>query len=507
MNGILTDPRLLALQQAAKGKDPQAFRQELMARVDRGELPSSLVYVMNLQNRAELIGKAMSPEQQQQAMQQPSIRQRLENAVANAAPPPQMQQQMPVQQPPMMGGAPAGLPATSAATLARPGTFSAKGGGIVAFGAGGLNDEDEEYPEVDAASFYPAAPAAPAPNPMMAPENIAKMKPSEMQAQGLGMVLQRRPRTSQESQEKARKALADSLGVDKLNKEQTKMFKDAITNIAARRDEAKAMFFLEAGDKIARSTQGFLGAVATGFAEPAARLGKTRRELDVEERGVKGEQLKSRRDYANAKLADFDRIGTARMADEAAVAAEEGRIGTAMMTYGGQREQVQLARERMINDLKRSQGQLGPLGLFKEDIEAAIKALRAAKTPEELAAAQAKFNSVTANMQKLQPQYITGQAGINREQIRAGVTALQNAEKNPNSQIYKLRNQKRLEEAKRDKADPNRVAQLEAAIQAEEDRLLGLAQTNQAAPGAARSPTLDPSSMTNEEIMAALGGG
>jgi hypothetical protein len=145
--------------------------------------------------------------------------------------------------------------------------------------------------------------------------------------------------------------------------------------------------------------------------------------------------------------------------------------------------------------------------LFKEDIEAAIKALRAAKTPEELAAAQAKFNSVTANMQKLQPQYITGQAGINREQIRAGVTALQNAEKNPNSQIYKLRNQKRLEEAKRDKADPNRVAQLEAAIQAEEDRLLGLAQTNQAAPGAARSPTLDPSSMTNEEIMAALGGG
>jgi hypothetical protein len=277
MDGILTDPRLLALQQAAKGKDPQAFRQELMARVDRGELPSSLVYVMNLQNRAELIGKAMSPEQQQQAMQQPSVRQRLENAVANAAPPPQMQQQMPVQQPPMMGGAPAGLPATSAATLARPGTFSAKGGGIVAFGAGGLNDEDEEYPEVDAASFYPAAPAAPAPNPMMTPENIAKMKPSDMQAQGLGMVLQRRPRTSQESQEKARKALADSLGVDKLNKEQTKMFKDAITNIAARRDEAKAMFFLEAGEKIAKSTQGFLGAVATGFAEPAARLGKTRR--------------------------------------------------------------------------------------------------------------------------------------------------------------------------------------------------------------------------------------
>jgi hypothetical protein len=245
------------------------------------------------------------------------------------------------------------------------------------------------------------------------------------------------------------------------------------------------MFFLEAGDKIARSTQGFLGAVATGFAEPAARLGKTRRELDVEERGVKGEQLKTKRDYANAKLADFDRIGTARMADEAAVAAEEGRIGQAMMTYGGQREQVQLARERMINDLKRSQGQLGPLGLFKEDIEAAIKALRAAKTPEELAAAQAKFNSVTANMQKLQPQYITGQAGINREQIRAGVTALQNAEKNPNSQIYKLRNQKRLEEAKRDKADANRIAQLEAAIQAEEDRLLGLAQPNQAMPGAA----------------------
>jgi hypothetical protein len=483
MDGILTDPRLLALQQAAKGKDPQAFRQELMARVDRGELPSSLVYVMNLQNRAELIGKAMSPEQQQQAMQQPSIRQRLENAVANAAPPPQMQQQMPVQQPPMMGGAPAGLPATSAATLARPGTFSAKGGGIVAFQNQGLVEgEEDEYPEVDAASFYPAAPAAPAPNPMMTPENIAKMKPSEMQAQGLGMVLQRRPRTSQESQEKARKALADSLGVDKLNKEQTKMFKDAITNIAARRDEAKAMFFLEAGEKIGKSTQGFLGAIATGFAEPAARLGKTRRELDVEERGVKGEQLKSRRDYANAKLADFDRIGTARMADEAAVAAEEGRIGTAMMTYGSQQEQVKLARERMINDLKRSQGQLGPLGLFKEDIEAAIKALRAAKTPEELAAAQIKFDAVTANMQKLQPQYITGQAGITREQMRTGYNRAINAEKNPNSELYQLRNQLRLERAKRDKADPNRIAQLEAAIEAEEDRLLGVPQPNQAAP-------------------------
>ena len=89
MNGILTDPRLLALQQAAKGKDPQAFRQDLMSRVDKGQLPSSLVYVLNLQNRAEQISKAMSPEQQQQAMQQPSVRQRLESAVANAAPPPQ----------------------------------------------------------------------------------------------------------------------------------------------------------------------------------------------------------------------------------------------------------------------------------------------------------------------------------------------------------------------------------------------------------------------------------
>lgn len=473
MNGILTDPRVLALQQAAKGKDPQAFRQELMARVDRGELPSSLVYVMNLQNRADLISKAMSPEQQQQAMQQPSVRQRLESAVANAAPPPQMPQGIPApQMAPPMGG---GLPSVNSGSLGRPGTFSAKAGGIVAFQQGGndgLDEEEDEFPTVDVNQYFPAQPAAPAADPTLTPEAIAKMKPAELQAKGLGMVLQRRPRTSLESQEKARKAIADSLGVDKLNKEQSKMFKDAIKNIAARRDEAKAMFFLEAGAKIGASTQGLLGAVATGFAEPAAKLGKTRRELDVEERGVKGEKLKARREYVTGQLADFDRMVTARAGDEAAAAAEEARVGQGLMTYGAGRENVQLQREKMASDLARSKGQLTPLAVFQDDINAAVKALREAKTPDQIAAAQAQYDAVVSNMQKLQPQFTTGQFGLSGKQISAAVTAINNAAEDPNSNLSKLRNQKRLEQAKRDKANPETIAQLDAAIQAEESRIV-----------------------------------
>ena len=481
MNGILTDPRLLALQQAAKGKDPQAFRQDLMSRVDKGQLPSSLVYVLNLQNRAEQISKAMSPEQQQQAMQQPSVRQRLESAVANAAPPPQMPQGIPpAQMAPQMPQQPpaAGLPAMNTGALGRPGTFSAKAGGIVAFQQGGNDglDEDEDYPTINMDQYFPNQPAAPAPDQTLTPEAIAKMKPSEIQARGLGMMLQRRPRTSMESQEKARKAIADSLGVEKLNKEQSAMFKDAIKNIAARRDEAKAMFFLEAGQKLGQSTQGLLGAVTSSFAEPAAKLGKTRRELDVEERGVKGEKLKSRREYVNSQLADFDRMVTARAGDEAAAAAEEARIGQGLMTYGAGRENVALQREKMMNDLKRSKGQLSPLGIFQPDIDAAMKAIRGAKTPEEMAAAQAQYDAVVANMQKLQPQYTTAQSGITREQIRSGITAINNAAKDPNSPLSKLRNQLRLEEAKRDKSNPETVARINAAIQAEEDRLMGMGQ-------------------------------
>lgn len=481
MNGILTDPRVLALQQAAKGKDPQAFRQELMARVDKGELPSSLVYVLNLQNRADLISKAMSPEQQQQAMQQPSVRQRLENAVANAAPPPQMPQGIPA---PQMAPPAGGLPSVNSGSLGRPGTFSAKAGGIVAFQEGGLNEEEDEFPTVDVNQYFPAQPAAPAVDPTLTPEAIAKMKPAELQARGLGMVLQRRPRTSMESQEKARKAIADSLGVDKLNKEQSKMFKDAIKNIAARRDEAKAMFFLEAGAKIGASTQGLLGAVATGFAEPAARLGKARRELDAEERGVKGEKLKARRDYVTSQLADFDRMVTARAGDEAAAAAEEARVGQGLMTYGAGRENVQLQREKMRNDLARSQGQLTPLGVFQPDINAAVKALREAKTPEQIAAAQAQYDAVVSNMQKLQPQFTTGQFGLSGKQISAAVTAINNAAEDPNSNLSKLRNQKRLEQAKRDKANPETIAQLDAAIQAEESRIVSQIMGAGGMPGA-----------------------
>lgn len=469
MNGILTDPRVLALQQAAKGKDPQAFRQELMARVDKGELPSSLVYVLNLQNRADLISKAMSPEQQQQAMQQPSVRQRLENAVANAAPPPQMPQGIPApQMAPPMGG---GLPSVNSGSLGRPGTFSAKAGGIVAFQEGGLNEEEDEFPTVDVNQYFPTQPAAPAADPTLTPEAIAKMKPAELQARGLGMVLQRRPRTSMESQEKARKAIADSLGVDKLNKEQSKMFKDAIKNIAARRDEAKAMFFLEAGAKIGASTQGLLGAVATGFAEPAARLGKARRELDAEERGVKGEKLKARRDYVTGQLADFDRMVTARAGDEAAAAAEEARVGQGLMTYGAGRENVQLQREKMRNDLARSQGQPNLIGVFLNDINASLKAIREAKTPEQAAAAQAQFDAVTKNYQKLQPQFTTGQFGLSGKQISAAVTAISNAGNDPKSTLSKLRRDRDIEVAKRDKANPEKVAELEAAIQAEEQRI------------------------------------
>lgn len=481
MDGILTDPRLLALQQAAKGKDPQAFRQELMARVDKGQLPSSLVYVLNLQNRADLISKAMSPEQQQQAMQQPSVRQRLESAVANAAPPPQMPQGIPA---PQMAPPAGGLPSVNSGSLGRPGTFSAKAGGIVAFQEGGLNEEEDEFPTVDVNQYFPTQPAAPAADPTLTPEAIAKMKPAELQARGLGMVLQRRPRTSMESQEKARKAIADSLGVDKLNKEQSKMFKDAIKNIAARRDEAKAMFFLEAGAKIGASTQGLLGAVATGFAEPAARLGKARRELDAEERGVKGEKLKARRDYVTGQLADFDRMVTARAGDEAAAAAEEARVGQGLMTYGAGRENIQLQREKMRNDLARSQGQLTPLGVFQPDINAAVKALREAKTPEQIAAAQAQYDAVVSNMQKLQPQFTTGQFGLSGKQISAAVTAINNAAEDPNSNLSKLRNQKRLEQAKRDKANPETIAQLDAAIQAEESRIVSQIMGAGGMPGA-----------------------
>lgn len=470
MNGILTDPRVLALQQAAKGKDPQAFRQELMARVDKGELPSSLVYVLNLQNRADLISKAMSPEQQQQAMQQPSVRQRLESAVANAAPPPQMPQGIPApQMAPPMGG---GLPSVNSGSLGRPGTFSAKAGGIVAFQEGGLNEEEDEFPTVDVNQYFPAQPAPPAVDPTLTPEAIAKMKPAELQARGLGMVLQRRPRTSMESQEKARKAIADSLGVDKLNKEQSKMFKDAIKNIAARRDEAKAMFFLEAGAKIGASTQGLLGAVATGFAEPAARLGKARRELDVEERGVKSEKLKARRDYVTSQLADFDRMVTARAGDEAAAAAEEARVGQGLMTYGAGRENVQLQREKMRNDLARSQGQPNLIGVFLNDINASLKAIREAKTPEQAAAAQAQFDAVTKNYQKLQPQFTTGQFNLTARQLTVAQQAIAEASKpGVRSRLNTLTNELAKEKAK-DSPDPEVINRLGIDIEAEKNRIV-----------------------------------
>lgn len=492
MEGILTDPRLLAIMQATKGMDPQRQQQYFQQQADAGVMPGSLNYLRELYNRAKMLEKAMPQQQQQQAMQQPTVRERLESTVSGAAPPQMPPQGMPTPQMVPQGG---GLPSMNTGVLNRPGTFSAKAGGIVAFQEGGNDglDEEDEFPTVNVDQYFPAQPAAPAQDQSLTPEAIAKMKPSELQARGLGMALQRRPRTSLESQEKARKALADSLGVEKLNKEQSKMFKDAIANIAARRDEAKALFFLEAGQKIGSSTQPFLGAVASGFAEPAARLGKARRELDVEERGVKGEKLKSRRDYVTGQLADFDRRVTARAADETALAAEEGRLGQTLMTYGAQQENVALQREKMANDLRRSQGQLTPLGIFQQDLNAAVAALRKANTPEQIAAAQAQYDAVVKNMQKLQPQFTTGEFGLSGKQVSAAVTAINNAAEDPNSNLSKLRNQKRLEQAKRDKANPETIAEIDTAIRAEEQRIVNQVMTLGSAPGAGGNlPAIQP---------------
>jgi len=410
MNGILTDPRLLALQQAAKGKDPQAFRQELMARVDRGELPSSLVYVMNLQNRAELIGKAMSPEQQQQAMQQPSIRQRLENAVANAAPPPQMQQQMPVQQPPMMGGAPAGLPATSAATLARPGTFSAKGGGIVAFndrglveGEEGKEDEEDLYGGVlrrveglgDLSTYgRPAPEAVPAQAPPSLMSNVDRlrgMKARDREAEIIKQIAERKLPKS-EDLVVARQQIAKQLGVDDLNKQQAAYFKDAIKGLADERRMAKGMFFLEAAKNVGSSTQGLLGAVATGFAQPAVRYGETTRDINKALRGLKGDELKAVRGIVDSKLSEWDQIAGARKADEAAQLAQQDKV-LGIVQEGASRD-IKAAQDR-----ERAQIAAGPPSfdrVLASRLEKQFLIIENPKSkPEDIARANAEIERLT----------------------------------------------------------------------------------------------------------------
>lgn len=480
MDGVLTDPRLLAIEKATQGMDPQKAMDFIQGHADSGMIPGSLSYLRQLYMKAQALQKAMPQQQQQQAMQQPTIKDKLQAQVMGMQMPPQGMPPQGMMPPPQQPPAPglAGMPTN----LASPQTFSAAHGGIVAFQNRGLV-EGEEGDDTEAedplfkntpADYLPAQ-EAPTADQTLSPESLRRMSPRQISALGLQSLLKPRKKPSAESNEIARQKLAKSLGIEELTKEQLKMFKDSIGQIAKQRDEAKALFAIQAGASILGQRGGnTLANIAQGFAAPVAEYAKTKKELTKEERGLQSGLITARQGVAANKLADFDRIVTQRGADAAAEEAANTRTGQALMNYGQMEEQANLTLER-IKAAKT--GRMPGWDIWGKDLEKAAGAIRAAKDKKDataLAAAQADYDNIVRNINKTTPAAISAAGNVDRTKIAAAEKAVLEQSKQGGS-IFAIQQQvvkeKRKIEKKAPDANPELLKQRERELEREIQRV------------------------------------
>lgn len=483
MDGVLTDPRLLAIEKATQGMDPQKAMDFIQGHADSGMIPGSLSYLRQLYMKAQALQKAMPQQQQQQAMQQPTIKDKLQAQVMGAQMPPQGMPPQGMMPPPQQPPAPglAGMPTN----LASPQTFSAAHGGIVAFQNRGLveGEEGEEGDDTEAedplfkntpADYLPAQ-EAPTADKTLSPESLRRMSPRQISALGLQSLLKPRKKPTGESNEIARQKLAKSLGIEELTKEQLKMFKDSIGQIAKQRDEAKALFAIQAGASILGQRGGnTLANIAQGFAAPVAEYAKTKKELTKEERGLQSGLITARQGVAANKLADFDRIVTQRGADAAAEAAATTATGQALMNYGQMEEQANLTLER-IKAAKT--GRMPGWDIWGKDLEKAASNIRAAKEKKDataLSAAQADYDNIVRNINKTTPSAITAAGNIDRTKIVAAEKAVLEQSKQGGSIFAKkqaVEKEKRKIEKKAPDANPELLKKREQELEQEIQRV------------------------------------
>lgn len=435
MDGVYTDPRLLAIEKAVEGMDPQKAQQYLLQHADSGLIPGSLNYLMQLYNKAKAIEKSMPQQQQQQAMQQPTIKDKLQQQVMSAQQMPPQPAMPPQGQPPGLAGMPT--------NLARPQTFNAAGGGIVAFGVGGKTGDDPEDEEIDVENYdvtagLPAAAASPQDDLL---KNLAsgKMKLSEMRRAKLDRALNPAPRVSSEATEKNRQELEKNLGLAGLRKKQKAMYDDALNEIAAQRADAKALFFLQAGRDILNARgAGTLGNIMQGFAAPAGEYLKTKKELGKEERLTKRDLLDMREKMVQQKLGEFDRLVSARGLDAATEEQRRTAAANAASEYATGEENIQLTRERFAA-ANRSRANLGR-DIWGDDLKTAAATLREAersRDPQKIAAAQSAYDKIEARVNKLSPAGIQSEARIDAALISKVTQALTEARK-PGGNLYNL---------------------------------------------------------------------
>lgn len=310
----LTDPRLLAVQRATQNMAPEQAMQYIHKVADSGAVPGSLAYLMGLYQKVKALQGMQNPQQSMAQFAQPTVKDQMEA---------QLNQ---------------GIARLPAPTLERPDAFA--GGGIVAFGDGGqprvgpfsdgqigLDFPASEYDELDPSYIYSI------PDDEKRAQLLARLrKVDPIAADAIEMASRGRKITSESAGLEALYNSPEAQRLAQLRQEGIGQFDKDIATLDRDRSDAKAQMLINWGSQLASTPGSFLGSLASTAGPAVGEYAKSKRQLQAEERALRGEKNKAQ--VSDAQVG-FDRLSKkreARLADETKGYAEVDRRNAALLS-------------------------------------------------------------------------------------------------------------------------------------------------------------------------------